>query len=337
MLRIDHAYRFPHDRVQEAAYSLVPESERAALHLEIGRRLWRERRPPSARRGRSRSRPSSTAGRRLIASREERERVAEINLSAGKRAKESAAYASALTYFTAGCALLSEDSWRDRYELTFALELNRAECEHLSGDVDGRRERGSPRCPAARGPSPTSPPSPAPRSRSTRPRTAAPAPSRPPSTTCGRSASNGRHTRRRPRWPRSTRGSGRRSETVPIESLVDLPAVSDPDCRATMDVLLATFSPALITDPNLHDLLVGRIASLSLAHGNSDASCLAYVRLATMLGRRFGDYAKGFRFGKLGFDLVEKHGLLALQGSRVPELRGPRSCRGRNTCRRRSS
>ena len=60
--------------------------------------------------------------------------MAEINLSAGKRAKESAAYASALTYLTAGCALLSEDSWRERYELTFALELNRAECEHLSGD-----------------------------------------------------------------------------------------------------------------------------------------------------------------------------------------------------------
>src|SRR6185436_10872014 len=94
-----------------------------------------------------------------------------------------------------------------------------------------------------------------------------------------------------------------------IESLVDLPAVSDPDCRATMDVLQSTISPALITDTNLHDLVVGRVARLSLAHGNSDASCLAYVRLATVLGRRFGDYAKGFRFGKLGLDLVEQHGL----------------------------
>jgi GAF domain-containing protein len=95
----------------------------------------------------------------------------------------------------------------------------------------------------------------------------------------------------------------------PVESLADLPAVSDPDCQATMDVLLATFSPALITDTNLHDLVVARVARLSLAHGNSDASSLAYVRLATIIGRRFGDYAKGFRFGKLGFDLVEQHGL----------------------------
>src|SRR4029077_17436246 len=46
MLRIDHSCRFPHDRVQEAAYSLVPEPERARLHLEIGRRLW-ARTPPA--------------------------------------------------------------------------------------------------------------------------------------------------------------------------------------------------------------------------------------------------------------------------------------------------
>ena len=48
MLRIDHSCRFPHDRVQEAAYSLVPESDRAGLHLEIGRRLW-ARTPPAER------------------------------------------------------------------------------------------------------------------------------------------------------------------------------------------------------------------------------------------------------------------------------------------------
>ena len=133
MLRIDHSCRFPHDRVQEAAYSLVPEGDRPGLHLEIGRRLWA--RTPPAERG-ERTFEIATQlnfGASLIESPEERESVAEINLSAGKRAKDSAAYASALTYLTAGSALLSEDSWQERYELTFALELNRAECEHLSG------------------------------------------------------------------------------------------------------------------------------------------------------------------------------------------------------------
>ena len=308
MLRIDHSCRFPHDRVQEAAYSLVPESDRAGLHLEIGRRLW-ARTPPAERAERTFEIATQlNHGASLIASREERESVAEINLSAGKRAKDSAAYASALTYLTAGCALLSENRWRERYELAFALELNRAECEHLSGNSTAAETRLSALSRRAR-------------------------------TLADRAAVTGAeieiyHTSHRsPRaveaalgylrqvgieWtahPTETevadeyaslwRALGDRS----IESLVDLPAVRDPDWLATMDVLQSTISPALITDTNLHDLLVGRIARLSVAHGNSDASCLAYVRLATMLGRRFGDYAKGFRFGKLGFDLVEQHGL----------------------------
>ena len=141
MLRIDHSCRFPHDRVQEAAYSLVPESERPGLHLEIGRRLWA--RTPRAERG-ERTFEIATQlnrGASLIASPEERQSVAEINLAAGKRAKESAAYASALTYFTAGCGLLADDSWQERYELTFALELNRAECEYLSGDATAAERR----------------------------------------------------------------------------------------------------------------------------------------------------------------------------------------------------
>src|SRR5207244_8521513 len=92
MLRIDHACRFPHDRVQEAAYSLVAERDRAGLHLEIGRRLWA--RTPPAELG-ERTFEIATQlnhGVSLIASEEERDRVAELDLAAGRRAQESAAY-----------------------------------------------------------------------------------------------------------------------------------------------------------------------------------------------------------------------------------------------------
>ena len=51
------------------------------------------------------------------------------------------------------------------------------------------------------------------------------------------------------------------------------------------------------------------MAALSLEHGNSDGSCLAYVWLGGILGTYFGDYQAGFRFGRLGLDLVEKRGL----------------------------
>ena len=127
------AYRFLHDRIQEAAYALIPEGERAAEHLRIGRLLAARTPPEAVEENVFEIVSQLNRGAALIASGEERERVAELNLIAGRRAKASTAYASALTYLTAGAALLPEDRWERRHELAFALELNRAECEFLTG------------------------------------------------------------------------------------------------------------------------------------------------------------------------------------------------------------
>ena len=56
-----------------------------------------------------------------------------------------------------------------------------------------------------------------------------------------------------------------------------------------------------------------RAVNLSLEHGNCDGSCYAYVRLGMIAGARFGDYQTGFRFGRLGYDLVEALGLTRFQ------------------------
>ena len=73
-------------------------------------------------------------GSHLIASTKERERVAELNFIAGRHAKTSAAYASALNYLAAGRALLTDDSWDHNYELIFNIELYMAECELLTAN-----------------------------------------------------------------------------------------------------------------------------------------------------------------------------------------------------------
>ncbi len=85
--------------------------------------------------------------------------------------------------------------------------------------------------------------------------------------------------------------------------------MSDPAFRATLDVLTSVAPPAFFTDENLFCLVVGRMANLSLEHGNSDGSCLAYVSLGIILGPHFGDYRAAFRFGKLALDLVEQRRL----------------------------
>jgi hypothetical protein len=94
-----------------------------------------------------------------------------------------------------------------------------------------------------------------------------------------------------------------------IEQLVDLPLMTDPDCRATLDVLSVFATPVWHANENLHDLVGAHMANLSLEHGNSDGSCHAYALLGRILGSNFGQYQAGFQFGELAVDLIEKRGL----------------------------
>src|SRR6185503_14821732 len=92
------------------------------------------------------------------------------------------------------------------------------------------------------------------------------------------------------------------------------PLMSDPAFLATLDVLTElAASPAWYTDANLFSLVVCRSVNLSLEGGNCDASCFAYVVLGLLAGPHFGDYQAGFRFGRLGYDLVEQRGLKRFQ------------------------
>src|SRR6516225_6820149 len=103
--RSDRSYKFVHDRVQEAAYALIPEKSRAKAHLIIGRLLVAQTPPEKRDEAVFEIVNQLNRGAPLITSQDEREQLAELNLAAGKRAKASSAYASALTYFTAGTAL----------------------------------------------------------------------------------------------------------------------------------------------------------------------------------------------------------------------------------------
>ena len=119
------AYRFLHDRVQEAAYSLIPEAVRAEIHLRIGRLLAAHTSPDKREEAIFEIVNQLNRGAALITSRDEKEQLAELNLIAGKRAKASTAYVSALNYLVAGTTLLSDDGWERRPDLMFALELHR--------------------------------------------------------------------------------------------------------------------------------------------------------------------------------------------------------------------
>src|SRR5262249_12721643 len=115
--RVGGAYRFVHDRVHEAAYSLIPEERRSAAHLRIGRVLAAHIPPEKREEAIFEIVNQLNRGAAMMTSRNEREQLAELNLSAGRRARASTACASALSYLVAGVACLADDGWERRPDL----------------------------------------------------------------------------------------------------------------------------------------------------------------------------------------------------------------------------
>ncbi|WP_151702902.1 AAA family ATPase [Nitrincola alkalilacustris] len=127
-------YRFVHDRVQQAAYSLISESDLEALHLQIGKQLLK-----SLNEEEQESRLFEIANhlnqaRRLVTEPEERLSLAQLNLRAGLRARETAAFDSALDYLLQGLALLPVDAWLQHYALTLNLHTAAADLAHIKSD-----------------------------------------------------------------------------------------------------------------------------------------------------------------------------------------------------------
>ncbi len=99
---MEDTYAFLHDRIQEAAYALIPESLRASTHLQIGRLLLANLSPDAVAEHLFDVAGQLNSGAELLVDDDERAQAAAIDLQAGRRAKASAAYASALNYLVAG-------------------------------------------------------------------------------------------------------------------------------------------------------------------------------------------------------------------------------------------
>jgi PAS domain S-box-containing protein len=308
VLRSEDSYRFLHDRVQEAAYSLIPQQLRAETHLRIGRLL--AERTPSPEREETIFEIANhfNHATHLISSNDERRRVAELNLIAATRAKRSIAYASALSYLATGRALLTEESWNTDYDLVFSLEHLMAECELLTADMESAEKRLSMLAGRAKSAHDLS------------------------HVTClqlmlytalerldrgveicleylrldgTKWAAHPSEDDLQREYDRIWSQLGERT----IEELFEAPLVANPDILDVLDVLTEFLTTAIFFDQNLCAFIVCRMMNLSLEHGNSDASCFAYVWFGILGGPRFGNYERALRFGQLGYNLMEKHGL----------------------------
>ena len=310
ILRLEGSYAFLHDRIQEAAYALIPADERAGAHLGIGRMLLASMSQDQLTEYLFDVANQLNRSAALLIDRNEKAQVAAINLRAGRKAKASAAYASAREYFSAGMALLDESDWSSQYELTFSLWLERAECElsasfenieHLIAELLQRGRSKVDRAAAYRlkiqlhilkGEYPQAVSS---------------------ALAClmlfGMDI---------PEHPTREQVQAE-YETVwpvlngrPIESLIDLPLMTDPELLAATHILSVLAHAAYYNDFLSFCLIACRLAKIGMQHGVS-GTFLGFSHFGTVLGRVFHRYADGHRFARLACDLVEKHGFTAIQ------------------------
>jgi len=312
VLRLEGSYTFLHDRIQEAAYALIPESARAEVHLRIGRDLLASLTADGVAEHLFDVANQLNRGAALLIDHDEKVHVAAIDLRAGRKAKASAAYASAREYFASGITLLDEKNWGNQYELTFGLWLGRAECEFLNGNLDIAGQLIA--------------------------ELLARAASKVDHATVyqlkvrlhtmkgdySQAAENAITCLRLfgidlPAHP-SREEVQAEYETVrrnldgrPVQSLIDLPLMTDVELQAAMRLCSDLSSVAYFTDLHLVCLLACRVVNISLQHGMSGGSAHAFGCLGFFLGRLFHRYGEGYHFAKVGCDLVEKHNFIAHQ------------------------
>lgn len=127
-------YKFVHDRIQQAAYSLIPDSEKIAIHQQVGYLLLKNTTPQQREEKIFEIVNALNKGRLLILEPSQREELARLNLLAGQKAKASAAYQPAFNYLKTGLELLEEARWKTQYDLTVSLFVEAAETAYLCGE-----------------------------------------------------------------------------------------------------------------------------------------------------------------------------------------------------------
>ena len=130
-------YKFSHDRVQQAAYSLIPETEKKQVHLQVGRLLLKNIKDTQEPENELQNNifdivNQFNEGLDLIYEQLEKDELAKLNLQAGKKAKVSTAYQTALKYLETGIKLLDVNQWNEEGSLIFKIHLELLEVLYLT-------------------------------------------------------------------------------------------------------------------------------------------------------------------------------------------------------------
>ncbi|MBV6624566.1 MAG: AAA family ATPase [Rivularia sp. (in: Bacteria)] len=306
-LRATH-FKFIHDRVQQAAYSLIPESEKQQIHLELGKQLLEKTSAESWEEDIFETVNQFNKAIELIDSEQERCELAKMNLLAGKKALSSTAYEAALSYLNTGKKLLVSNSWNTEYELSLNLHEALAEVTYLTGDFKASEEFAEVVLAEAK----------------TLLEKVKVYEIRIQAYGAQGKAIEAVDTALKVlkqlgiEFPENPSQSDVEQAMVhtgsylagrEIKELADLPEMKEAEPLAAMRILSSAITLAYQSFPKLMPLMCFQQINLSCQYGNAPLSTLAYITYGLILCGIVGDIKTGYQFGNLAQTLVDKYTL----------------------------
>ncbi|MGB7443653.1 MAG: AAA family ATPase [Coleofasciculaceae cyanobacterium] len=298
-------YKFAHDRIQQAAYSLIPEQDKPAVHRRVGQLLKASITKIEGEQKIFDIVNQLNLGRELIKHQSQRNELAELNLLAGKKAKAAAAYKPALKYFQTGLELLDSESWLQTYDLSLSLFVAAAEAAYLSADFRQQDELVKVVLQKA-------------------------------NSLLDKVKvyeiiiqANIAHNQLQEavktaltvlsllgvNFPKQPNKVGIWISFIETklalvgkktEDLINLPIMTDPDKLAAMRILSSVASAAYFTVPELMPLIVFEQVKLSVKYGNAPVSASAYASYGLILYDFLLDIETGYYFGQLALGLLSQ-------------------------------
>lgn len=299
-------YEFVHDRVQQAVYSLVDEDEKKKMHVMIGTYLMENIPAGGIEENIMPIMDHFNRGLELIQDPEKRIRLAKYNLMAGRKARASAAYDSALQYLKCASMLVPDDVWEQYYSLSFDLYLEFAQAQYLCGETEAAEKLFDIVLGKAK-------------------------------TVLERAdvyglkmilyAGIGKLTESVHTGIQALRNLGLEIPVHPttldflrelflykwhmrkrkIEELYYLPEMEDPGQKKISELLARLCYVTMSSFPELYSFIIIKTGNFALRHGNSEATHVGYLGYGITSGIIFGNYRMGERYANVCIRLMEKY------------------------------
>ncbi|MEM9539162.1 MAG: AAA family ATPase [Cyanobacteria bacterium P01_E01_bin.42] len=305
---ISVGYRFLHDRVQQAAYALIDDRQKKAVHLQIGQLLRKNM-------------AAEVLSERIfeivdhlnmaweLMEESQRVELARLNLEAGRKAKLSTAYVAALEeYFTRGIEVLPADKWQKYYQLTFSLYRECSECEYLCSHFEKAEELFDEILEQVN--------SDIERAEIQNIRvilydnigkyaeaieTGADA--------VNRFGVNLLITDSQAislEFEKELERLNNTLKSIKVSELLDIGEMGDPAIVAAMKILADLTGPTYFMRQDLCSLISLKMVNLSIEYGNSETSAHGYVYWGFTIGPKLNNYKAAYEFGQLGLELNER-------------------------------